>query len=87
MTTSQKIRDFVDQFNSPENVAVRVEDDVVTLMSDDFSKVPATGDSPDTIYVSKTMSGQLDVRPVGSGAERMEVSPAEAVTYINNMFL
>jgi len=87
MTTSQNIRDFVDQFNNPKNVDVTVDGEMVTLKSDDFSEVSATSDAPDTIYVSTTMSGQLDVRPVGSGGERMEVSPAEAVNYINEMFL
>lgn len=87
MTSSQKIREFVDQFNSPENVDVTVEDSMVTLKSDDFSEVPATNEAPVEIYVSTTMSGQLDVRPVASGGERMEVSPEEAVNYINEMFL
>lgn len=87
MTTSQKIRDFVDQFESPEEVTVRVEDDIVTLKSQSFNEVPATNEAPDTIYVSKTMSGQLDVRPVDSGGERMELSPEQAIDYIEEMFL
>lgn len=87
MTTNQKIREFVDQLNSPDNVDVTVGDSMVTLKSDDFSEVPATNEAPVEIYISTTMSGQLDVRPVGSGGERSEISPEEAVNYLNEMFL
>jgi hypothetical protein len=74
------------ELNLPSSVEIERSGGIVELHSDSFNKVPATGESPDVIYISESETA-LDVRPVGSGGERMEVMPSEAVSYIEKMFL
>lgn len=85
MEEQELIQNFVDLFDNSD-ATISVDGNMVTINSDSFTEVPATGEKPECIYVSTTSAGGLDVRPVGSGGERMEVMPKDAAEYIDYMF-
>lgn len=82
-----QLKTFESEVELPEHISMDSSESVVELRSDEFREIPATGESPDIIYISQTHSGHLDVRPVGVGGERMEVTAREAINYLEEMFI
>lgn len=69
------------ELENDDRLEVSESHNILTVDSDEWAEIPATGETPSEVQVSKSEWG-FDVRPVDSGGERLERSKEEAVSVV-----
>ena len=70
-----------DVLEKDDRLEVSESRNILTVDSDEWAEIPASGKKPSGVQVSKVEFG-FDVRPVESGGEQFECSKEEAVSIV-----
>jgi len=78
---STELEYIKDELEKDDRLEVSESRSIVTVESDEWAEIPATGETPSEVQVSESEWG-FDVRTVNSGGERFDLSKKAAVSVV-----